>query len=223
MRSGLSAPSIDETELPEDFLAAAVRAFAATGHPDSLWNPTPPSEPSLRHQLERRYLAHKRRMEQARAAVLWSAIAVEAAINLYMSAALPPAEAEAIDGLPTVNKLLLAPRLATGKDLFSRGEAVVRDTWRLFALRNRIVHPKVGKQSIAGEVGLADFTPRAAADGMIAAATVLRRFELARPDKIDDVDSAAKTILAHKDLLKGASRKWTEALPEIPDAALRRI
>jgi hypothetical protein len=78
-----------------------------------------------------------------RDSVLYAAFAAEAFINSFIAATLPTRDRERIDRNRTVDKYVLGPRLAVSSDLSEleqRDELEVIE--RLFALRNKLVHPK---------------------------------------------------------------------------------
>ena len=160
-----------------------------------------------------RQQALEKRMGFARAAVLWTALAVEAGANYYIAATLP-GDQVALDDLKTVNKLLVAPRLATGQDLFATDVEPIGQLRILFRLRNRIVHPKVGKHAIVGEKGIADFTPHAAGECLIAAARAISILAAALPSDDESRPTGADLMLKRESDLRAIARRWTEGLPK---------
>src|SRR4051812_35984457 len=106
--------TFQEAGLADHFLMEAFDALIATGSADKLGitNQKPrgdtPYEMGLSAFTNRR-AALAKRMELARAAVLWTALGVEAGVNYYIAATLPGDDV-ALDDLKTVNKLLVAPR-----------------------------------------------------------------------------------------------------------------
>jgi hypothetical protein len=124
-----------------------------------------------------------------------------------------PGDHDALDDLKTVNKLLVAPRLASDEALFATDAEPIGQIRTVFKLRNRIVHPKVGKHAIVGKVGIADFTPRAAGECLIAAARALSILANALPDPVESWTRGADVILKHESELRAFSRQWTEGLP----------
>ena len=211
--------TFDEERLAEDFLLEAFRVLFDTGNPAKLGiRELDLQGKSIQDQAAAIFAARQRalrkRMELARMAVLLTAIGVEAAANTYIAVMLPD-HVEPLDDLKTINKLLVAPALATGTPLFFEGTEPIGQLRTLFKLRNRIVHPKVGKHAIVGEPGIADYTPRAAAECLIAAARAIGTLHEALQRDDDQRDSAPAIILDHRDELRELSRKWTDKLPVI--------
>jgi hypothetical protein len=208
--------TFEEAGLAEHFLMEAFNALLATGDAEklgvteNLTGKTPPQMAIYAWSESNHALA--KRMEYARAGVLWTALGVEAAANYYIAAMLP-GDQKALEAMTTVNKLLIAPRLAAGEALFRNGEEPIGQLNTLFTLRNRIVHPKVGKSRIVGETAMADFTPRAAADCLIAAAHALSILTKALPDNVESRPNDVDVILKHKSGLRKLSRDWTDRLP----------
>ena len=104
-----------EAGLAEHFMWDAFDALMATGDAEKLGitdqlTGTTPYEMAV-NAYGQRQQALEKRMGFARAAVLWTALAVEAGANYYIAATLP-GDQVALDDLKTVNKLLVAPRPA---------------------------------------------------------------------------------------------------------------
>jgi hypothetical protein len=217
----------DEARLADDFLLEALDAFMCTGDADELGITTiVSSKQSARDRavamFARRQFAMGKRMQFARDAVLFAALAVEAAANVYVATMLPD-DAERLDRLDTVDKLLVAPRLATGQALFISDHEPVGQVRILFKLRNRIVHPKLGKRAVVGEAGTADFTPRVAADCLVAAARTLRTLSEALPDAARAKGPGYALVPKHEPWLRKASRVWTDQLPTPPNALIKAM
>jgi hypothetical protein len=195
--------SFEEARLPEDLLLEAFNALTATGTARKLG--ITQREPVRKDMdadqiisaMAKQRIAVMRRMAYARNSVLFTALAVEAGVNLYIAATLPD-DVQALDDLKTVNRLLVAPKLTTGKPLFEEGREPTGQLRRLFKLRNRIVHPKVGKLAVAGQQGIADFTPHEAAKCLLAAAMALKTLNEAHPDVDTNAPSAPKELLEQK-------------------------
>lgn len=210
--------SFEEGGLAQDFLMEAFNSLLATGDAKRLGitGEKPKGETDYDKAVSafsarQRVLA--KRMEFARSAVLWTALGVEAAANYYIAATLPE-DAEALDDLKTVNKLLVAPQLATGEALFRTDAEPIGQIRTLFKLRNRVVHPKVGKQAIVGKPGIADFTPRAAGDCLIAAARAVAILGAALPEGGTFRAWGADLILKRESDLREFARQWTDGLPK---------
>ena len=95
--------------------------------------------------VQRNMDAANRRLRFLRSAVLFSAIAAEAYVNEFIAATLTAADAAAVDRLATVDKLLLAPRLAGLTSPFERGREPIQSLTRLFRARNALAHPRLGQ------------------------------------------------------------------------------
>ena len=93
-------------------------------------------------------LATKGRALAVRSAVVWTAFAVEAMTNEYADATLSPADNEPLRTLSTVNRLVLAPRLATGEPVFERGASPLTELTQLFKVRNRFAHPRASNAKL---------------------------------------------------------------------------
>jgi hypothetical protein len=88
-------------------------------------------------------MAHLRRTTFVQTAMLFSALAAEAYANEFVREHFPNAqELMAVDQWKTVDKLVLAPRLALGEPVFERGHEPIQTVARLFKRRNALVHPK---------------------------------------------------------------------------------
>jgi hypothetical protein len=214
-----------EAELAGDFLRQALAALIDTGRPTKLGinYGTPPSKIGSRHVAEalvRSEGAKRERLSLSRNAVLFAAFAVEAGANYYIAVALPE-DLEQLDGLKTVDKLLIAPRLATGGPLFRLGRVPTDGVVAMFKLRNRIVHPKPGKGAAVGSRGLADFTPRSAAEAVVSAARALKVLYAALPAPM--TKNLADLIVEYAPSLRKAGREWTDQLPQPPGALVRAV
>jgi len=139
--------------LAEVYLEEAVAGLAAMGDPEQLYG-------SGRHRAAAfgptddwvvllRSHALRRRARLGRASVLFAALAAEANVNVYAREHLPKAERQTLDGLPTIEKYAIIPRIVTGSVLLRRGEQPLQALKELFELRNLLVHPKP-KETDAG-------------------------------------------------------------------------
>jgi hypothetical protein len=99
-------------------------------------------EESIFVPLQHRIDAGTRRLRVLRSSVLYSALAAEAFANEFLNDVLNPADAEAVDRLPTPEKLLLGPRMASIPSPLSRGSEPAQTISKLFAVRNALVHPR---------------------------------------------------------------------------------
>jgi len=88
--------------------------------------------------------ARDRQTELQLDAVLFLALAAESYINEYVRTRFEGADLDAVDRLSPVNKFILAPRIDSKSTLFHRDKYPIPRLVELFALRNRLVHPKPG-------------------------------------------------------------------------------
>jgi len=161
--------------------------------------------------------AWQQRLSFARTSVLFSALAVEAGANFYMAVALADTDLKALEKLPPPDKLLVAPRLAGHGQLFEADREPMGLVVRLFKLRNRLMHPKVGTVTVGGarltgKEGYEDFNPKTAADFVVAVEQVLGA--LAKAGAPESLHGATcVTVADHAESIRKAARGWTEALP----------
>lgn len=78
-----------------------------------------------------------------RHAILYGAFAAEAYVNAYIDLACPD-QARSMDRVSTLERLLLATRLTTGRNVFNRGGEPFQGLSKLFSRRNELVHHKPG-------------------------------------------------------------------------------
>lgn len=83
-------------------------------------------------------------MTHCRNAVLFAALAAESYVNEFLGAFLDGSDYTAVDRMSPVDKYVLGTKFATGDKLFDRQGAPVTKIAALFALRNKLVHPKPG-------------------------------------------------------------------------------
>jgi hypothetical protein len=120
-----------------------------------------------------RIIAAHTRVALCRRTMLYSAFAAESFVNEFMAMYFDGQDLKTLDRLSTVEKYVVATRMALGKALFNRGGEPIQKLQRLFKLRDLLVHPKPGKglsvpDPIAGDP---DFNPREAAILLVAVAT----------------------------------------------------
>ena len=163
------------------YLRQAAEALRATGSAEMLW---PPSAlgPEMRSYHDApdalvlgRRLAHMRRHDHARTAILFAMLAAEAYVNQFLAWHLTGRDLAGADKLPTLDKFVQGPRLAIGRQLLPRGSEPTQTLSDLLALRSRLVHPKL-RQRRAMHKGQLDppdydtFNPTTAARYIIAVA-----------------------------------------------------
>lgn len=126
----------------EGYLAQAAEALTSAGDPSALW----PSEPrqflgeGVLGSAQRGLDAANRRLRALRSSVIFSALAMEAYANDFLSDVLPAADMKAIERLATLDKLLLGPRLAGMQSSLERGAEPAQTIKALFRVRNNLVH-----------------------------------------------------------------------------------
>jgi hypothetical protein len=129
------------------YLEQALDALRDSSSADALYGEVDPwhRDASILGSAQHKLDAANRRLRFLRASVLFAAIAAEAYANEFVAATLTSADAGAIDRLSTVDKLLLAPRLAGLASPFDRGREPIQGLTRLFRARNTLVHPRPGQ------------------------------------------------------------------------------
>ncbi len=167
-----------QASLADDYFQQALDALRDAASADALWRrELPPhyGQDSILGPIQQRMTAVNERMTSLRASVLFSALAVEATANQFLAIVLSPADVKTVDRLPTLDKLLIGPRLAGVETPFERGRDPMQTLKRLFDARNALVHPKPGKAATHAHVlmsaqDLATFGPKATVAYIAAAA-----------------------------------------------------
>lgn len=214
-----------EVALADDYLWQAFDALTASGNRERLGIARPPADKTgnerALHVLANAQLAWQKRLSFTRTSILFSALGVEAAANLYLRSTLDDKDVEALDRLRTPDKLLVAPRVAGHGEVFPRDQHPMGDVIHLFTLRNHLVHPKVGSVKVGrsgaltGKRGYEDFNPQRAAAFLIAGADVLARLAglLDEPRLFGPM---ARRVAEERDLLRSAAKGWRDKLPDPP-------
>jgi hypothetical protein len=172
-----------------------------------------PTRSRSHERMKLRIALRDERLRLGRNAILFAALAVEASTNHYGVAMLEKEDAERLDRLRTVDKVSLFPRLAGGEKAFPLVGWLpdYERLHQLFALRNRIVHPKPGKRSIA-DADREDFTPQKVARCLWTAAEVVSHL-----DRSAGVQSTRCQSIANLGaLMLSAAISWSEPLPLPP-------
>lgn len=215
--------TINERLLAQDFLHQALDSLLEIGsqHADPP-SPTVPAGPDMKARAMATFANRQRilsdRLSAARTAVLFAAIAVEAAINYYAADSLLPADRKLVDNLKTDQKLLLVPRLAGRGELFADDKDPIGSVRALFALRNRIAHPKVGPKSVA-QLNSEDFTPAEVCTHLVGAA---RAIAILTEDQDPDAPPGfARALADSHERLRDLAKAWTE--PPTPATARARL
>lgn len=162
--------------------------------------------------------AHHRRTTFVQTAMLFSAFAAEAYANEFLREHYPIGqERMAVDGWKTVDKFVLAPRLALGATVFEREHEPIQTIARLFKRRNALVHPKPEDDEPSTALD-ADpvYSPVEAARMIVAVADAAQR--LVRAGKLGDgFDMMAHSILSVRAQLMRFAESGMGAVPH-PDA-----
>ena len=204
--------------LAEDLLWQSYQFFEEIGDQkrdalEALERNTDGARRSHHERIKLRIALRDERLRLGRNAILFAALAVEASVNHYGAAMLEDEDARRLDRLRTVDKVSLYPRLA-GTDKVFPLVGWLPDYERLnqlFALRNRIVHPKPGKRSIA-DADQDAFTPQSVARCLWSAAEVVSHL-----DRSAGVRSPGSQSIAELGaLMLDAAISWSEPLPLPP-------
>jgi hypothetical protein len=129
----------------EAYLTQAAEALRSAGDPRFLWYSDIPQrygEKSILGPLQQAGDAGNRRLRALRSSVIFAALTVEAYANDFLDEVLCAADANAIDRLPTLEKLLLGPNLAGFAPPFVRGSEPLQTVKKLFEVRNGLVHAR---------------------------------------------------------------------------------
>jgi hypothetical protein len=125
------------------YLLRALEEFHRSANPPDLWVPVDAFHGnSMLEGAQAGLTARNRRLHFLRSTVLFAALAAEAFANELLDELLAPADADALDRLPTPEKLLLGPRTATGSSPLERGAQPIQGIVTLFKTGNRLVHPR---------------------------------------------------------------------------------
>jgi hypothetical protein len=169
------------------YLNQAAEALTNAADPHFLYSEVPTYlEGSIFAPHQHSIDAGNRRLRVLRSSVLYSALAAESFANELLRDLLDPAEAEAVDRLPTPEKLLLGPRMANIPPPLSRGSEPAQTVFKLFAVRNALVHPRPGGYSTliqdVGERDERDLGPTAAGRYLLKVAEVIVLLNPLRPE-----------------------------------------
>ncbi len=205
------------------FLEQALEALRDSASSDALYVETPDYyDGSMLRPLQRRLTAHNRRLRFLRNSVLFSAISAEAAANEFIFACLNVADRADLDRLPTIEKLVEAPRRAGYAGELKRGAAPLQTLKGLSKARDRLVHPKPGDvvAYISPHTDLESdqpiYGPRAGARYIVAVAHAMRLLRPLRPDRY--LDAPAPLIWENRQVLEEHVRLTGEAIGDVPSA-----
>jgi hypothetical protein len=163
-------------------------------------------------------MAHLRRTAFVRTTMLFSALAAEAYANEFVREHFPNRqELMAVDRWKTVDKFVLAPRLALGEAVLERGHEPIQTVARLFKRRDALVHPKPEDDDPSMALD-ADpvYSPLEAARMIVAVADAAQR--LVHAGRLGDgTDVMAHSILSVRSQLVRFGESGMGAVPH-PDA-----
>jgi hypothetical protein len=143
-----------------------------------------------------------------RRCTLMAAMAAEAYANAFLALALKPAEAAAVDRVPTPAKFVLGPRLAVGSSRLETGSGPLQTVSGLFKRRNHIVHAHPQRVPVHSYGLRSD--PKLCARSLVAVAECVRELNECleetefmgpvehRHDLGDEIDADAETIDAER-------------------------
>jgi hypothetical protein len=208
----------------EMYLLRALEEFHHSANPPDLWVPVDAlHRGSILEAPQAIMNAYNRRLHFLRSAVLFAALTAEAFTNELLDELLSPADFNALDKLPTPDKLLIGTQLAcAGKSPLERGAQPLQDLTLLFKTRNRLVHarPQGGIAAWDRDVEEADelaIGPKAALTAILRVAETVNMCTELRAHPILH-GGLAKMILHHRGLLE---RHQDLAGPKILDLPAR--
>ncbi len=206
------------------YLLRALQEFHHSANPPDLWVPVDAlHRGSILEGPQEAMNAYNRRLHFLRSTVLFAALSAEAFANELLDELLSPADFEALDKLPTPDKLLVGTQLAAaGKSPLERGAQPLQDLTLLCKTRNRLVHarPQGGIAAWDRDVEEADETaigPKAALTAILRVSETVNVCTELRAHPILH-GGLAKTILRHRGILE---RHQALAGPKILDLPAR--
>jgi hypothetical protein len=206
------------------YLHRALQEFHHSANPPDLWVPVDAlHRGSILEAPQAVMNAYNRRLHFLRSTVLFAALAAEAFTNELLDELFSPADFNALDKLPTPDKLLIGTQLArAGESRLERGAQPLQDLTLLFKTRNRLVHarPQGGIAAWDRDVEEADelaVGPKAALTAILRVAETMTMCNELRAHPILH-DGLAKMILRHRGLLE---RHQDLAGPKILDLPAR--
>ncbi|MCW2952022.1 MAG: hypothetical protein JWQ48_1192 [Conexibacter sp.] len=148
LRIAAEAAGAERPERPRNFstgyLTQALDALHALGDSRTLYASLAPvsEDPRLRAPVV--LIARDRRRVHAQNVILFAAFSAEAYINEFLAVHLRGKDLKAVERMSTVNKYAVGTRIAYGENLFPRDRESMPIIEELFAVRNKLVHPKPG-------------------------------------------------------------------------------
>lgn len=162
--------------------------------------------------------ASQRRLWRLRSAVLFAALCTEAYANELLDELLAPSDAEALDRLPTFEKLIVTPKVAGLESSLERGREPMQTIRTLFRTRDALVHPRRGKPSAfaiySDESDEALIGPRAAGQHIIAVATLMEAMDPLRPPPV--IFAPGKFVAKHPSVLDAHLQEIGAELNSVP-------
>lgn len=203
------------------YLLRALDDFHRSANAPDLWVPVDAMHrDSLLEGAQAAYTARNRRLHFLRSSILFSALSAEAFANELLADLLSPADAEAMDKLPTPDKLLLGIRAAGHEPPLERGSEPLQSLVTLFRTRNRLVHPRPqgGLAAWVRDVEEAEESalgPRAAQRALICVAEVSASCnELRKHPNL--AAGLARTILRHRQIVEQYQAAAGESILDVP-------
>lgn len=126
------------------YLDMAVDALQASATALAVYGGDNVPKPGSRTEMFVYALGREKRVRYLMQGVLFSALAAESYVNEFLAVRLSGKDLSAADRMSPVDKFVLGTKLAYGESLFFRDREPIPDLVALFALRNRLAHPKPG-------------------------------------------------------------------------------
>ena len=185
--SGMKPMTPRDNSQSGSYFEQAVEALRSSGDPLTLWRAAPDFYRGsvIFEQPQRRMDAFQRRLWLLRSAVLFAAVCTEAYTNEFLAEVLTRSDAQAIDRLPTMDKLVLSPKIAGLKSPLRTGCEPLQTIRQLFKVRDALVHPRRNSPTAfvryATERDEELVGPRAAGKYVVAVASLMELLDPLRP------------------------------------------
>lgn len=190
------------------YLHRSLQEFHHSANPPDLWVPVDALHRDSIFEASQAIMnAYNRRLHFLRSTVLFAALAAEAFANELLDELLSRADFDALDKLPTPDKLLIGTQLVcAGTSPLKRGAQPLQDLTLLFKTRNRLVHarPQGGIAAWDRDVEETDelaIGPKAALTAILRVAEAVTICNELRAHPILH-GGLAKMILHHRELLE---------------------
>lgn len=215
--------------LASSYLFEALEAIEAAGSSEALYAPAVRAAASRAREsgwlLTVQRDAAELRIRYSRNAMLFAAFAAEAYVNEFIGQHFAGKDYDAVERFSTIDKYVLAPRTALGREVLPRDREPVQTLRKLFRHRDVLVHPKPGA-GLPDQIRTTGYPRRIAADPVYnpseAAAMVLAVAEAAdiivREGELGSgFDAHARVVIRGRAALERYASQATDALPP-PDA-----